>query len=206
MLLDPYSGFWFLVISGFWFLVSNRVRVPGHWNGAGRGPAPQFLLRMPRRGLLQNTPIALAPRCEAANWIAIESHNSFNEWRRGHEPGHPKTMGSFWIGCLVNPAPTQHERQATWQYIKQINTTHLVHIHFATAALVPSSTRPCIATIRLLPPLRCVCSPPRSSRGLPSLLLPARWHARAFQVCPPFGSHLIQHRLFGTYLACSYPA
>ena len=45
--------------------------------------------------------IALAPRCEAANWIqevAIESCNIFSDWRRGHElgsSGHPKTMGSL---------------------------------------------------------------------------------------------------------------
>ena len=43
-------------------------------------------------------PIALAPRCEAANWIAIGSCSIFNDWRSGHElgsSGHPKTMGSL---------------------------------------------------------------------------------------------------------------
>ena len=49
----------------------------------------------------------------------------------------------------------------------------------------PSSTRPCLATPRPLPPLGCVGSPPRSSRGLPSLLLPGHWQSSAFQVCPP---------------------
>ena len=42
--------------------------------------------------------IALAPRCEAANWSAVGSCNILNDWRRGHElwsSGHPKTMGSL---------------------------------------------------------------------------------------------------------------
>ena len=46
----------------------------------------------------EGSAIALAPRCEAANWNAIESCNTFNDWRRGHElwsSGHPKTMGSL---------------------------------------------------------------------------------------------------------------
>ena len=49
-----------------------------------------------------------------------------------------------------------------------------MHIHFATAALGPSSSRTCLTTTRLLPPPGCVCSQPRSSRGVPSVLLPAQ--------------------------------
>ena len=48
--------------------------------------------------VLLRGPIAFAPRCEAANWIAIESYNIANDLRRGHElgsSGHPKTMGSL---------------------------------------------------------------------------------------------------------------
>ena len=42
--------------------------------------------------------VALAPRCKASNWIAIDSCNMFYDWRRGHElwsSGHPKTTGSL---------------------------------------------------------------------------------------------------------------
>ena len=60
-----------------------------------------------------------------------------------------------------------------------------MHIHFATAAAGPSSTRQCLATTRPLPPLGCVGSPPCSSRGLPSLLLPGHWQSSVFPVCPP---------------------
>ena len=57
----------------------------------------------------------------------------------------------------------------------------------------------------LLPPQGCICSPPRSSCGLPSSILPAHRHARAFLVCLPSRLHLIQRRLHA-FLACSHPA
>ena len=61
--------------------------------GGGGGPSMDVGVRW-----RQTMSIALAPRCEAANWIAIESCNIFNDWRRDHElwsSGHPKTMGSL---------------------------------------------------------------------------------------------------------------
>ena len=80
-----------------------------------------------------------------------------------------------------------------------------MHIHFAIAALGPSSCRPCLATTRPLPPsgsfahhrtVRVACLPCSCQLD---------WHARAFQVCPPFRPHLIQRGLHA-YLACSRPA
>ena len=101
----------------------------------------------------------------------------FGDWRRGHElgsSGHPKTAGPLSIVLLVNLALTQHPTASHVAMFKQINAKWPVHIHFALAIGRSFSSRPCITTTRPLPPLGCVGPPPRSSRGLPPLLLPGQ--------------------------------
>ena len=46
--------------------------------------------------------MALAPRCEAANWIAIESCNLLNDWHRAMNPGVQATPKQWALSRLAD--------------------------------------------------------------------------------------------------------
>ena len=151
------------------------------------------------RRLLSKFPQPSRARFKAASWIAIGSWNTsmigVGAMRPGVQatPGH---LGLSRIHCPVNPTPTQHQQQATWQkakfgIIRAHSFRHCGPWPFFLSAMhchhqATSPARVCSLTTAHFAWLASPGPAPASSLGRKGIPV------------------LIQHRLYA-YLACSYP-